>query len=48
MRYWLFANYTGTDGIDKIIGVPMSEGDRCIYPDSDVEITKKHISGYNK
>lgn len=24
-------------GTDKMIGVPISEDDRCIYPDSDVE-----------
>lgn len=24
-------------GTDKMIGVPTSEDDRCIYPDSDVE-----------
>lgn len=30
-------NYTGMGGTDKMIGVPTSEDERCIYPDSDVE-----------
>ena len=36
-QFGSLANYTGMGGIDKIIGVPTPEDDRCIYPDSDVE-----------
>ena len=31
------ANYVGMGGTDKMIGVPTSEDERCIYPDSEVE-----------
>lgn len=30
-------NYAGMGGIDKLLGVPSSENDRCVFPDSDVE-----------
>ena len=36
-QFGSLANYTGMGGTDKMIGVPTSEDDRCIYPDSDVE-----------
>lgn len=36
-QFGSLANYTGMGGIDKMIGVPISEDDRCIYSDSDVE-----------
>lgn len=30
-------NYAGMGGVDKLLGVPSSENDRCVFPDSDVE-----------
>lgn len=30
-------NYVGMGGTDKLLGVPSSEDDRCVFPDSDVE-----------
>lgn len=30
-------NYAGMGGINKLVGVPASDCDRTIYPDSDVD-----------
>lgn len=30
-------NYSGMGGTECLLGVPTSENDRCIFPDSEVE-----------
>ena len=32
-QFGSLTNYTGMGGTDKMIGVPTSEDERCIYPD---------------
>lgn len=36
-QFGSLTNYVGMGGVDKMIGVPSSEDDRCIFPDTDVE-----------
>lgn len=36
-EFGLLTNYVGMGGTDKLVGVPSSDCDRTIYPDSDVE-----------
>lgn len=36
-KFGSLTNYAGMGGTDKLLGVPSSEDDRCVFPDSDVE-----------